>query len=161
MMRIDRKKGFTLVELLAGVIVGGIVVLMVAALGTIVYKSYNGLRNQSGVFNDSQFALQLIREGVRQSTAAPTTGSSTINIVTAACSKLNFYIQGSNLVYDYTCTNPSTGVTTTKNADTIISGVTSLVFTPNVTALPLVSVTLSGVKYGVTFNYSIYALRRI
>ena len=61
-------------ELMIGILVSGIVVLMVAALGTMAYQSYNNLRHQSGIYNDSQFALQLIREAVRHSTSAPPIG---------------------------------------------------------------------------------------
>jgi prepilin-type N-terminal cleavage/methylation domain-containing protein len=164
------KKGFSLVELLASIIVGGIVILMVAALGTIATKSYKGLRNNSGVYNDSQFALQLIREGVRQSlTPGPTVVSSvtlannSIQMATATCSKLRFYVIGTTLYYDRTC-----GALNNNNL-LLISGVTNFIPCNSSSSNPpctspvtgqLIGVTLSGVNSGNNYSYTIYATRR-
>ncbi|MEI6437986.1 MAG: prepilin-type N-terminal cleavage/methylation domain-containing protein [Candidatus Omnitrophota bacterium] len=148
------KRGFTLAELMVGIVVGLIVILMAAALGSIATGSYRNLRSRADVYNDTQFALQMIRENVRQSSASPTVASNSLTLVTDQCSNVHFYIPSgsSTLVYDSTCGG------TTKTAVTLISNVT--VFTPDISALPLVRVTLSGSKNGVAFNYLMSASRR-
>jgi type II secretory pathway pseudopilin PulG len=135
---------------MVGIVVAAIVILMVGTLGSIAYKSYNDLRKHSDVYNDEQFALQMIREAVRQSTSTPTTPTAnSLAIVTANCSNLRFYTQGTtSLVYDRTCN----GIINT--AVPIISGVSGIVFAPTVSG-QLVTIAFSGTKAGVTFNYSL------
>jgi len=157
MIKTNKKRGFSLIELLIGIIVAGIVILMISAVGTIAYQSYNNLRNQSGVYNDSQFALQLIREGIRQSTSVPTIAGTCLTIVTAASTKYYYTMTSGttkSLVYGSNACSSATN-------EPIISGVTStgFVFTPSVTG-QLVTVALSGTKNGVSFNYSMSAMRR-
>jgi prepilin-type N-terminal cleavage/methylation domain-containing protein len=138
-------KGFTLAELLIGLIVALIVTLMVGALANIAYKSYFDLRNKSGVFNDVQFALQLLEENVRQSSSAPTFASNCLTVVTSTGTRI-FYINSNNFVFSTSCGSATN--------TPIIKGVTNLVFTPDLSNLPLIKVALSGIKNGVTFNYS-------
>ena len=142
------KGGVTLTELLVGVVVAAIVVLMVGAIGTIAVKSYNDLRKKSDVYNDAQFALQLIREAVRQSTSAPAIPAANCLQVAVGAANTFFYIQGIDLVYG------SVSCASAVNKP-IITGVTGLVFTPDVGNLPLVIVTLSGTKAGASFDYSL------
>lgn len=154
MMRTD-KSGFSLTELLVSLVITGIIVLMLGAMSNVAFLTYKNLRNRSGVYNDSQFALQLIRENVRQSTTNPTYVNGCLTVVTSS-NTFNFYVSGNSLVYSKGsggCVAPYTP---------IISGVTNLVFTPNVNSLPLVTVTLSGQKNNVSFNYpQINVARRI
>ena len=133
-------------EILIGLVVATVIILMVGALSKVAFKSYSDLRKRADVYNDAQFALNLIRESVRQSTAAPTYTSNCLKIVTTASGTNYFYISGTSLVYSGTC-----GSATNKPT---ISGVTNLVFTPDVSALPLVKVALSGTKNGATFNFT-------
>ncbi len=158
----DNNKGLSLVELMVGLIVTGIIVLMVAALGSLAYKSYNGLRSNSGVYNDSQFALQIIREAVRRSTGAPTTPTSTcLEVPVTSTTNDYFYRNGTNSLI-YSITGPCGNTTSATNRTIISAGVTNLTFTPNVSALPLVNVILSATnKNGATlYSYSIYVTRR-
>lgn len=165
MMRFS-KKGLSLVELLVGLIVTAIVVMMVAAIGAFAKKSYVAVLNNADVTNDSQFAVQLIREAVRESTGAPTkssAGSSTCLIIPEAPGSCPittyefFYNVGtSNLFWGTSCSIPSP-CSSTKG---IIFGATGLVFTPDISALPLVSVILSGTESNNAFSYSINATRR-
>lgn len=158
------RSGFSVAELMVGVVVTAIVILMVGAIGTIAVQSYNNLRNQSGVYNDAQFALQLVREAVRQSSTTPSIAGSSLTIVTASCPNIHFYIQGASLVYDHNCASSPTVI-----ADPIISNVTGLTFTAcNSTSNPcstpvngqVIQVALSGTKHGVSFNYTIDATGR-
>jgi MSHA biogenesis protein MshO len=155
-------KGFSLVEILITLIVSTIVVLMVASLGTMAYKSYKGLRSNSDVYNDSQYALQVIREAVRQSfTTIPATSSTCLTVPTSAATNDYFYSNGTTgFIFGVT----ACGNTASASNKTIISGVTNLAFTPTVTSTnmesQLVTVTLSGSKNGLTFNYSMNVTRR-
>ena len=165
-------KGITLVELLVGLMVAAIVILTIGAIGTIAGKSYNDLRNKSGVYNDSMFALELIRENVRQAqTIVLISGRfSRLMLKTAMCTNINYYIQrdpaGFRLVYDSVCGS------TVHAATPIITGVQGLVFnlTPVTSSFVvqgvsfnryMLRVNLSGTNAGVTFNYTINVLRRV
>ncbi len=147
---ISYKRGFSFIELLIVIIISTIVVLMMAAMLNIAYKSYKDLRNQSNVYNDSQYALQLIRENVRQSTSAPTYSSNCLTITANSSTKI-FYINGINLVYSTTC-GSSTNTP-------IIKGVSNLTFTPTISG-SLVKIVLNGTKNNINFNYSLSATRR-
>jgi prepilin-type N-terminal cleavage/methylation domain-containing protein len=159
----NNQKGFSLVELLVGILVAAIVVLAIGAIGTIAFQSYNGMRNNIGVYNDSQFALQLIREGVRESTTIPGAVPGSLNLNTAGmesinggCTTLHFYIQGgTDLVYDHAC-----GGSPLIMGDPIIKDVSELEFTPTLESGQLVKVILKGKKNGQTFNYLIYVTGR-
>ena len=149
------KRGFSLMELLIGLVIATIVTLMVGALANIAFKSYNDLRKQSDVYNDSQFALQMIREGVRQSSSAPSVsvvgGNNCLTVIKPSVTNY-FYIKGSNFVYSSTACDSLTNTP-------IIKSVTSLVFTPSISG-NLVTAVLSGTKSGVSFSYSIKTARR-
>ena len=147
------KRSFTLTELLAGIAVAAIAILTVGAIGTFSFKTYKDLRNQSSVYNDAQFALELIRESVRQSTSAPVVAGTCLT-VTGSAGTLYFYknAAGTSLVYgSAACSSVTNKI--------IISGVTTLVFTPSISS-NLVTVILSGSKSNIPFNFTIKAMRR-
>ena len=152
--------GFTLTELIVGIVVAAIVVLMVGAIGTIAIQSYNDLRQRSNVYNDSQSALQLIRETVRQSTSVPSVSVvNSNNCLTVPVGVVTNYIHGQgtglvrDLVYGSSCANVGS---------TLISGVTvtgPAFFLPSVSG-QVVTIVLNGTKSGVTFNYTLSTARR-
>ena len=155
------KLGYTLTEMLVVLVITGIIVLMVGALGGLAYKSYNRLRNVSGAYNDSQWGLQLIREGVRQSISNPTFASNCLTLVTPN-GTTNVYLDATRTNLHYNTTPGGCGTST---SPPIIKGVTNLVFTPNVNNLPQVAVTLTGTKAfadgtKAQFAYSMSATRR-
>lgn len=157
-----RQKGFTLVELVVAIVITAIVVLMAAYIGSVASVSYHDLYNKSNVYADSQSALNLIRESVRQSLGPaegayqlPTvTGGNCLTVtvpITGGTTTTSIHINGTSLVYGSSCGSVTS---------TLISNVTNLVFTPNVSGLPLVTAALSGSKKGVNFSYSISVIRR-
>src|SRR5438128_384808 len=151
------KTAFTLTEMLVVLVISAIIAMMVSAMSTVAAKAYNDLRNQSGIYNDSQFALQLIREAVRRSyTTIPSPSSTCLTVPLTSTTTDYFYSQGAgNLIFGVT----ACGDTTATTNRTILSGVTNLVFTPSLTG-SMVSVTLSGKKNNASFSYSISATRR-
>lgn len=147
-MRIGNK-GFSLSELIVGMVVAAIVILMVGAIGTIAYKSYKELREISDVYADAHSALQMVRENVRQATTTPVIAGSCLTLTVFGSTK-SIHTQGNNLVYGNSC-----GATTS----TLIANMTNLVFTPSL-AGEVVTLALSGEKAGVDIGYSIKAKRR-
>jgi prepilin-type N-terminal cleavage/methylation domain-containing protein len=144
-----RHQGFTLSELLIGIVIGAIVILMIFAMGEIASSSYSQLRSKSGVYDDAQYAIDLISGSVRRAAAAPT-------IPSAHCLKVDanyFYVSGGNsLVYGtVSCTSATN--------KPIITGVTGLAFDPVLDG-QLVHIDFGGTKSGVQFALSADAMRR-
>jgi prepilin-type N-terminal cleavage/methylation domain-containing protein len=150
------KRGFTLTEFMVGIVVGAIVILMIAAIAQIATASYTQLRSRSGVYDDAQFAIDLVTDSVRRAVSASTSGSCLRIDDTddSVNNPKNFYVNGNSLLYGTNaCGSPT-------NTDTpIITGVSGLTFTPTVT-VDLVHVVLSGTKSGITFTLSGDAKRR-
>jgi Tfp pilus assembly protein PilW len=143
------RQAFSLTELLAGLVVGAIMILMIGAIGTIAAKSYKDLENRSGSDSDAQFALEAIRSAVRLSQAVPT-GGTTLRIDSGH----RFYLQGTNLFYENTEASPTTV--------RVLTGISSLNFTvtPPVSGSTLVTVNLRYTKAGVVNNYDLVIARR-
>ena len=178
-------KGVSLFELLISLIITGIVVLMFAALGAIAQKSYQGVLDKTDNSNDGTFVMQMIRESVRESTSVPFTqsvASGTCLVIpetsSLGTSYYNFYYDNTtthSFYWGNYCNNsnghpsnqccPSGSCTSSTLCSSnmgIISGATDkpLVFNLNISALPLVTVALSGSENNNAFSYSLIATRR-
>jgi prepilin-type N-terminal cleavage/methylation domain-containing protein len=140
-----RKKGFSLAELLAGMVVGAIVILMISAMATISAKSYKDLQDRSASDSDAQFAIDSIRSAVRQSSAVPSVSGTTLTID----SNHRFVFSGNNLSYQ---------IISPASTARILSGVSAVSFT--VSGSSLITVVLNYTKAGVAYSYSIEAARR-
>jgi Tfp pilus assembly protein PilW len=151
------KQGFTITELMVGIVVGAIVVLTIVAIGQVATSSYAQLRNRSSANDDAQFAIDLVTDSVRRSERPAVLSGSCLQVDDTndlVNNPKNFYANGNSLLYGTNaCGNPT-------NTETpIITGVMGLAFTPNVTG-QLVHVVLSGTKSGITFTLSGDAKRR-
>jgi prepilin-type N-terminal cleavage/methylation domain-containing protein len=173
-MRTNNQRGFSLAELLVGIIVAAIVILMISAIGTIAYKAYNNLRTNSGFYNDSQFALQLVREAVRQSTKLPSVnGSCLTTFAGVAQNPTYFYTMPQGAPTSFFRSSDAC-YSTTVSSENIFKGVPNLAFTicgnnisfPGIPACnPVVAgqvlqIALSGSKNGQNFSFLISATGR-
>jgi type II secretory pathway pseudopilin PulG len=147
-----RKHGFTITELMVGIVVGAIVVLTIVAIGQVATSSYAQLRSRSGANDDAQFAIDLVTDSVRRSERPVVLSGSCLQIDDTNDSvnnPKNFYVNGNSLLYG---TNACGSPTNTNTP--IITGVTGLTFTPTVTG-DLVHVVLSGTKRDTNTNGSV------
>lgn len=168
MSHIDaNKKGFSLIELLMGVIVAAIVVLMVAALGNISYQSYSSLRSKADVYTDAQFALQLMHESIRQSSSATLlpTAQCLSNCCLTAGGKYYYAYPNANVnanydwVYSSVACNSSSNTVIDKSLPNNGFPASGSVFTLTPSG-SLMTVVLGGTKNNVSFSYTMSASRR-
>jgi prepilin-type N-terminal cleavage/methylation domain-containing protein len=114
--------GFSLTELMLGLLIGAIVILMIGSLSQVSVASYQKLRGEGGANDDAYHALDQIQREVRQTTGSiSVSGGSSLTVGT-----YRFYIQGNSLVYD----DSSTGAFT----QPLIFGICNLAFQPSVSA---------------------------
>ncbi len=147
-MTIMRRQGFTLTELMVGLVVGAIVILLIFAIGQVGTSFYSQLRSRSGVYDDAQFVIDFISGAVRRAASVPT-------LPTVHCLQVDtkyFYITGGNLVYGTASCGSSVNTA-------MITGVTGLVFDAGIYG-QRVHVELSGVKGRTAFALSGDAMRR-
>jgi len=151
--------GFTLAELVIGLVVGAIVVLMIGALGTVASRSYTSLRSDADASGDAQYAVEYIRGVVLP--------ASKLLRRSAGCLQVDsqyFYVPSGQ-----TQVVSGAGCDAATNTP-VISGLSGLVLSVVVTpASPNddgtvngknVVMTLSGSKAGVSFSYTAEATRR-
>lgn len=166
LMRVDNK-AFTFTEILVVLVITAIVVLMIGAMATLSYKFYNGLRTQSDTYNSSLWALQLMRENVRQAS------SGTLGVPSAGCLTAgsdNFYLSGdgNSFIYGRGCgSSPCVSGNCTGSEPIITCSNSGLTFTPtNTPGSRLVGVVfqtknnLKCTSNGVAFSYTISVARR-
>jgi prepilin-type N-terminal cleavage/methylation domain-containing protein len=63
-------KGFTLVEMIAGLTIGAILILMIGGISSICQSSFENLRKESGVYGDVFYGFNLIKFSVRKAQGA-------------------------------------------------------------------------------------------
>jgi hypothetical protein len=151
--------GFTIVELIVGLVIGTILILIIAAMSNITLGSYERIRKEAQVYQDVFRGFELMKHSCRNLDHAvdPVMVGNTITFGTR-----RFWINGQDFVY----TDP--------NGDhAIISGVNELAFNffcgqdaagnwivPCIGASTIFHVTLSGVKDTVRFTLSTDITRR-
>lgn len=144
------KWGFTLVELLVGLVVGAVLVLIVGVISQVSVGSHERLRREAEVYNDLFYGFNLIKHSVRNGLIVSADGAN--NTLTAD----NFIFRASpgnssNLIY--------TKISDNSNY-TIISGVTGLNFDVDGSNDPLIVLNLSGQKDRVNFNLTTEVMGR-
>ncbi len=146
-----RHDGFSLAELCVGLVVGAIVVLMLAAMGTIAAKAYRDLRALALVDSDRQFVVDTIRTGVRGAMTTPGVQSGGTQLTLDTAHRLYYQPSSSGLFYENTAVVPARTLR-------VLSGISALVFT--VSGDRLVTVGLAYTQAGVTRTASVVATRR-
>lgn len=71
--RSKSQKSFTIIELLAVMIIGSILLLSVGVISIIAMRSHENYRRESQVYNDISYGFELIKNRVRRTTFAPDT----------------------------------------------------------------------------------------
>lgn len=155
------KNGFTLVELLVGLVIGAVLVLIVGVISETSVGSHERLRREAEIYNDIFHGFNLIKHSVRNGVNVEVVNGTIIGDMVDKDNSFavtgNFTLReqnNSDLIFTYT--NISTSNTTN---NTIIAGVDGLDFDPNQTP-ELITVKLSGQKDRVNFNLTTEAMRR-
>ncbi|MBN2119963.1 MAG: prepilin-type N-terminal cleavage/methylation domain-containing protein [Candidatus Omnitrophica bacterium] len=65
-----RKRGFTIIELLISLIIGGILILMIGAISLASHKSHMTIHNQAQVHNDVFYGFELAANRLRAANSA-------------------------------------------------------------------------------------------
>lgn len=144
------KRGFTLVELLVGLVIGAVLVLIVGVISQTSFGSHERLRREAEVYSDIFYGFNLIKHSVRNGLIVSADGAN--NTITAD----NFIFRVSpgnsgNLIYTKISDNSN---------HTIISGVAGLNFEVDDSNEPLIALNLSGQKDRVNFNLTAEAMQR-
>lgn len=145
---IKKTTGFTLTELLVGLVVGGILILMIGVLSNISLGSYEKMRKEAEVYNDLYYCINLMKHSIR---AAKTVNADVNNNILTTD---NFVFKKNNT--DFICTD-----TTIHSDNILVRGVTDLNFTLGNPSNKLITINLRGKKDKVDFNFSTQIKQRI
>jgi len=149
-----KNKGFTLVELIIGMLVSSILMLVVGIISIAGHTSYEKLRKESEVYNDAYSGINLIQRSVHRAINLKIVEDGADSTITA--DNFTFRVDGDSLVCDVDIDSDGT----VDRTDIIISGVEGLSFELGGSVDNLVKITLTGTKDKVLFNVSASALRR-
>lgn len=141
------RRGFSLVELLLALLIGGIIVLMIGALSSSGLDSYNRTRGQAGVYNELAYSRDRIDRGIRR--AHLVTVDTVNNRITIDNDR--YQRDGNDLAYF----NITAGT-----RHVLIGQVTNLSFIPSNPLVNLYRFTISGRKDAVDFNQTFNVTRR-
>ncbi len=138
-----KRRGFTLGEMLVGLLVSAIVCLMVGAIGSIGVKSYQDFVQRSSKDSDLYFAIESIRSAVRHTHVTPTVNGTTLTIDT----QRQFVFDGTHLLYVVN------GV-----ANRVLSNISSVSW--NIVGSVYINIELNYTKAGKVFHGVVKATRR-
>lgn len=156
-----KKNGFTLVELMAGLFVGSIIVLTIGSASSIAIDSFERNRREAEVYNDIYFGFGLVEHAVRNSSSVkvPSSGTLIADHLTFSLREIDDCQQPSPLdcptckcIYNFIYTDGS-------GTRPMLSGASSLSlnFDPTLDLtgkVKFIIITLAGVKDSVSFNFS-------
>lgn len=152
--------GFTMMELLIGILISSILVLMVGAISSISLRSYERMRQEAEVFNDAFHALSLIKHAVR-------------NSLVVSADQANNTLTADNLIFQVNSQDANNLIytdTTDNSNHTIVEGAGNLNFALTSPDARFININLSGEKLvpgyaegndkKVEFNLSTMVMRR-
>jgi len=147
------EKGFTLTELIIGMLIASILILTIGVMSGVGISSYNKLSKQAEAYNDLYFGVDLIERSIRRAhTVSVDTTQNTLTV-----DSFIFKADNGDLVYIDTANANKRNV--------IVSGATNLQFVPTNPSTNLYKATISDSirldeKNTIDLNVSVNVMRR-
>jgi len=154
------KRGFTLAELIIGMLISSILILTVGVISGTAVTSYEKLRKEAQAYDDLYYGVDLIERSVRRAESV-SWGSNTLT--------LGMWDNTTNPPQPYSAIFQNNGNSLTYKRDSrssdapdiVMQGVSNLTFAPNPpTNTTLFNATLNGTKDNIVFTRSISVMRR-
>lgn len=149
-----KKSGFTIIELLAGIVISSILVIVIGTMLYFSFESWRKGRMMAELESDEIFAIDMIERAIRPAYSSEIDTSTACKITIGSKSfyrgnaSLAYNVSGPNLIYD-----PDTGVSSNEIV-LIKNRVTLLTFSPNpVTAFVDTNITLQDSGKSVTAGF--------